>query len=233
MTEVISFNEHTIPIKAVRHALKEWGRKNFRYYPWRETLDPYRILISEVMLHRTQAKQVLPVYENFILKYPNIIELSKATKKDLNDSLYSLGLNWRIDLLYTMVMALNERFSGRVPIEREDLLSLPGVSDYIAGAVRCFAWNLPEPILDTNTVRIVGRMFGLEIKDSSRRSRQYWNLIEALVDPDEPSSYNYALLDLANNVCLKKRSPDCLRCPVLQWCKFGELVTVKAKGVLA
>jgi A/G-specific adenine glycosylase len=224
LTKVITVNEQTVHIRVVRQALKEWGRNNFRVYPWRRTSDPYRVLISEVMLHRTQAKQVLPIYEDFIQNYPNVVELSKATKEDLHDSLYSLGLRWRIDLIYAMARVLNEDFNGQIPMSKEDLLSLPGISEYIAGAVRCFAWNLPEPILDTNTVRVIGRMFGLEIKDSSRRNRQFRDLIAALVDPDEPRAYNYALLDLADKVCMKKQLPDCLRCPVLEWCRFGRIV---------
>lgn len=79
-----------------------------------------------------------------------------------------------------MVKVLNDRFEGQIPYKKADLMSLPGVSEYIASAVRCFAWNLPEPILDTNTVRVAGRLFGLEIKDSSRRNRQYRDLISTL-----------------------------------------------------
>lgn len=222
MTEVITANDHTVDAATVRHALIKWGQQNFRAYPWRETKEPFKVLLSEIMLHRTQASQVLPIYERFIQTYPNITALSKATNEDLHDILFSLGLRWRIDLIYEMVGVLNGRFSGQIPKEKEDLLSLPGISEYIAGAVRCFAWNLPEPILDTNTVRVVGRLFGLEIKDSSRRNRQYRTLIAALVDPDEPRAYNYALLDLADKVCMKKQLPDCPQCPILTWCQFGK-----------
>ena len=100
-----------------------------------------------------------------------------------------------------MAIQLVERFGGQVPQSKTDMLSLPGVSEYIASAVRCFAWNLPEAIIDTNTVRVVGRVFGLEIKDSSRRNRLFRDLIGALVDPVEPRVYNYALLDLADQIC--------------------------------
>lgn len=222
MTKAITANNHTIDAVVVRRALIKWGQKNFRAYPWRQTSDPYRVLISEIMLHRTQAVQVLPVYEHFVQMYPGVADLSKATKEDLQDILYSLGLRWRIGLIYEMVYVLNTQFRGQVPTEKDDLLSLPGVSDYIAGAVRCFAWNIPEPLLDTNTVRVVGRLFGMEIKDSSRRNRQYQNLVLALVDPDEPRAYNYALLDLADKVCMKKQLPECSQCPILMWCQFGK-----------
>ncbi len=223
MTKVITANNHTLDGIAVRQALIGWGQENFRTYPWRHTSDPYKVLVSEIMLHRTQASQVLPIYERFIQSYPDVAGLGGAAREDLQNILYSLGLRWRTDLLYEMATILNGQFSGQVPSKKDDLLSLPGVSEYIAGAVRCFAWNIPEPILDTNTVRVVGRLFGLEIKDSSRRNRQYRDLIEALVDPDEPRAYNYALLDLADKVCMKRQSPDCPQCPLLTWCQFGNI----------
>lgn len=218
VTKVIA--AHT-DIIAIRQALIFWGQKNFRSYSWRETSDPYKVLMSEIMLHRTRASQVLPIYEQFIQTYPNLDSLTKATKEDLQIVLYSLGLRWRIDLICEMVKVLNNCFSGQIPKVKKDLLSLPGVSEYIANSTRCFAWNLPEPIVDTNTVRIIGRLFGLEIKDSSRRNRQFNKLLSALVDPDEPRKYNYALLDLADKVCMKRQPPNCLECPILTWCQFG------------
>jgi A/G-specific adenine glycosylase len=117
---------------------------------------------------------------------------------------------------------LIERFDGRVPQDKSALLSLPGVSEYIASAVRCFAWNTPEALIDTNTVRVIGRLFGLEVKDSSRRNRLFIQLITALTDPDEPRNYNYALLDLADRICTKRQTPDHSMCPVSEFCAFGK-----------
>jgi A/G-specific adenine glycosylase len=202
-------------------SLIDWGRNNFRAFPWRFIDDPYCVLIAEVMLHRTQAIQVVPVYERFIENYPDEATLSRASREELVDALSSLGLRWRAELVYEMAVMLRERFDGQVPHEKAELLSLPGVSDYIAGAVRCFALNLPDPIVDTNTVRVTGRLFGLEIKDSSRRNRLFKDLIVALVDPNEPRAYNFALLDLAAIVCTKAKPPKCLECPVRQYCSYG------------
>ena len=221
MAEIVGVDEHKIYVVAFRKALTSWGQEHFRPFPWRLTEDPYRILMAEVMLHRTQAPQVTPVYERFIERYPDVPALARATKEELHDDLYSLGLRWRVDLIYAMAAGLIAYFDGRVPREKADLLSLPGVSEYIAGAVRCFAWNLPEALIDTNTVRVVGRLFELEIKDSSRRNRRFRELITALVDPDEPRVYNYTLLDLADQVCMKKRPPECVRCPVQKCCVYG------------
>lgn len=233
MSDTVQAEGHEVDAEAFRKALVDWGREHFRSFPWRLTTDPYHILMAEVMLHRTQATQVVPVYERFVERYPDVPSLARATKKDLHDILYSLGLHWRIDLVYEMAAELMGRFEGKIPESREDLLSLPGVSEYIAGAVRCFAWNLPEPLLDTNTVRVVGRVFGLEIKDSSRRNRHFRELITALVDLDKPRGYSYALLDLANEVCMKRQPPECFRCPMREQCVYGTDPPVSPAGSAA
>jgi A/G-specific adenine glycosylase len=223
VAKLVKAGDYALDAITFRKALIAWGQEHFRLFPWRLTEDPYRILMAEVMLHRTQAPQVVPVYEQFIKRYPDVSTLAQATKEELHEILYSLGLRWRIDLIYEMTAELMKQFGEQVPKSKEALLSLPGVSEYVAGAVRCFAWNLQEPLLDTNTVRVVGRLFGLEIKDSSRRNRRFQELIAALMDPNEPRAYNYALLDLANQVCRKKQAPECFKCPVQKHCVYGEI----------
>lgn len=208
-------------LSAFRHALLRWGERHFRPYPWRQTSDPYLILIAEVMLHRTQASQVMPVYEQFIKLYPDSHVLSKASRRDLQKTLLPLGLRWRIDLIHEMAREMVSRSAGRVPKEQSDLNELPGVSHYIASAVRCFAWNFQEVILDTNTVRVVARLLGLRATDSSRRSRLFRTLAEALIDRGNPRAYNYALLDLADKVCTARKPPVCEHCPVRKWCEYA------------
>lgn len=204
-----------------RKDLIAWGRKNFRSFPWRFTRQPYRVLLAEIMLHRTQANQVRPVYEWFVEKYPDTRSLAQASREQLSEELSSLGLRWRAELVHAMALQLLEQYGGYVPYERSDLLSLPGVSDYIASAVRCFAWEMPDPVVDTNTVRVTGRLYGLEIKDSSRRNRVFRDLISGLLDPDRPREYNFALLDLAALICTKAQPPKCIACPVRRYCEYG------------
>jgi A/G-specific adenine glycosylase len=221
MVYLVEANKHIIDANQMRKILISWGKANFRAFSWRMTRDPYKILLSEVMLHRTQAIQVVPVYRQFVQTYPDLQTMVQASKSELHDSLYSLGLRWRIDMLYEMGKEIMNRFDGEIPVAREDLLSLSGVSEYIAGAVRVFSWNLPEPLADTNTVRIIGRLFGLEIRDSSRRSNRFRKLLELLIDREQARAYNYALLDLADKVCTKKRPPDCPHCPLQEICHTG------------
>ncbi len=208
---------------SLRKALITWGAANYRDFPWRRTSDPYRLLIAEIMLHRTQASQVVPVYEKFIESYPDIKSLAQATNTDLKENLYSLGLHWRIDLIFSMVHMINEEYQGVIPSDKDKLLALPGVSEYIASALRCFAWNYPEPIIDTNTVRVVGRLYNLEVRDSTRRNRKFRNMVAEIVDPNEPRLFNYALLDLADKVCTKRKPPDCAVCPLLSACAYGSI----------
>jgi A/G-specific adenine glycosylase len=202
--------------------LISWGKDYFRPFPWRLTDDPYTILMAEIMLHRTQVAQVVPVFQTFIARYPDVVSLVHANQQELSTVLSPLGLHWRIDLIYSMGQKILNQFAMQIPKEKNDLLSLPGVSEYIASAVRCFAWNLPEPLIDTNTTRITGRVFGMETKDSSRRNSRFRNLIDTLLDPNDPRSHNYALLDLAHLICLKKQDPICQKCPVLTFCCFGQ-----------
>lgn len=220
-SQIVEANGHAVDATDFREALVAWGHAHFRPFPWRLTDDPYRILMAEVMLHRTQAVQVVATYERFTEWYPELALLAQATKEELRRVLSPLGLHWRVDMIYEMASDLMARFDGRVPWDKADLLCLPGVSDYIAGAVRCFAWNQAESLMDTNTVRVVGRVFGLEIKDSSRRNRLFRELIVTLLDPNEPRAYNYALLDLADQVCMKRRSPECPICPLRMYCAYG------------
>lgn len=227
VTEIVEANNHKINAVNFRKMMINWGRKHFRSFSWRLTDEPYRILMAEVMLHRTQALQVVPVYERFVAHYPNVSALVRTKREALHNILYPLGLHWRIDLIHAMAKDLRIHFNGRVPREKDALLSLPGVSDYIANAVCCFAWNQRQPLIDTNTVRVIGPLFGLEIKDSSRRNRRFRELIAVLVDPDEPRTYNYALLDLAERVCMKKRAPACCKCPVRKYCMYGAQVLAK------
>jgi len=203
-----------------RKALIDWGSDHFRPFPWRSTEDPYKILVAEVMLHRTQVSQVVPIYLQFLERFPDPMALKASRMSELRRILYSLGLRWRIELIHKMGVDLVKRFGGRIPTEKEELKNLPGVSDYIANAVRCFAWNLPEVLLDTNTVRIVARIFGLRVRASSRRSKEFRDLLGALLDPKQPRAFNYALLDLADAVCTLKQPPATEICPLSQWCMY-------------
>lgn len=207
-----------------RKLLLSWGDQNFQSYPWRETSDPYYILMAEIMLHRTQVKQVLPVYKKFLQKYPDIKKIFTTHEDQINKDLGSLGLHWRINLIKKMAEEICLKFNGIIPQEKDLLMSLPGISDYIASAVRSFAWNYPEAIIDTNTVRITSRIYGIGFRDSLRRNQSFQNLVKSIIDPVLPAKFNYSLLDLAHLVCHKKTEPQCTICPIMCYCLYGQIL---------
>lgn len=206
--------------KEIRSILLEWGKRHIRSFPWRETRDPWKVLLAEVLLHRTRADQVVPVYRKVVEHYPDPFSLATARLDDLERMLRPLGLHWRVSLLLEMARTIVREYDGHVPVDRESLRALPGISDYIAGAVRCFAFGLPDPVLDTNTVRVLGRLFGLRVTDSSRRSRRFRELMEAVVEGEDPRDLVLSILDLAALVC-RPRDPRCMECPLYSLCQHG------------
>lgn len=205
-------------IRRLRTLLISWGKENFRHYPWRETKDPYKILIAEILLHRTRADQVVPLYLNFIKRFPTNRTLTEADPDEIKQLLASAGLFWRIEMMHNMAGIIEDKFQGKIPHEKEILVSLPGVGNYIASALRCFAWGYPEILVDTNTVRITGRICGIEIHDGSRRQKKFLVKMEEILDKDTPEDFNYALLDLGSAVCLP-RDPLCEKCPINSICQ--------------
>ena len=207
-------------IKEIWRKILDWGRKNMRDYPWRNTQNMYRILVAETMLHRTKADQVKDTYEMFIQKFPNFESLVEAGPENIKSELYSLGLQWRSDYLYRMAEEVVEKYDGVLPLTKIELMDLPGVGNYIASAILCFGHNLPEPILDTNTVRVIGRVFGIKITDSSRRSKKFEKIMGDLVSCGEPRKFSLSLIDFAAMICTSKNDPECAICPLWNICRF-------------
>ncbi|KKH45791.1 DNA glycosylase [Methanosarcina sp. 1.H.A.2.2] len=210
-------------IKVIRTELLMWGGQNIREFPWRETSDPYKIAIAEVMLHRTKADQVKDIYEEFILKYPDFESIVRAGREAIKADLKSLGLFWRADLLYDMAVEVVEKYGGKLPLDRKKLMAMPGVGNYISAAILCFGYNLPEPVLDTNTVRVLGRIFGLNITDSSRRSKLFYDIMYDLVNFWDPKNVSFSLIDFANVICIPGEKPRCKICNLRDICTFFQI----------
>lgn len=195
-----------LPLDSIRENLLEWWTTHRREFPWRDTRDPYRVLIAEILLHRTRASQVIGPYGRFLQEYPDIHTVAASTPRELLEEFHSIGLSWRWRLLHAMAVQLRDQFGGQVPDDFDILVSLPGVSTYIASAVRCFAFGYADVLLDTNTVRTAGRITGLTIVDSSRRSSEYKRVLERMMDKRRPREFNFALIDFAALVC-RSRNP--------------------------
>ena len=198
-----------------RGVVQAWGAENRRDYPWRNTRSPYRILLSEVMLRRTRADQVVPVYRKVLRLYPTASKLAQARAPEIRKLLRPLGLVWRADNLVRMAEELRNEFACRVPTAPTRLKELTGVGDYVANAVACFAKGAAVAIVDTNVVRVIGRTFGLRLEGEARRRKEMIAASNLCLDRNDPRLYNYSILDFASLVC-RARSPDCDVCPLGQ-----------------
>jgi A/G-specific adenine glycosylase len=121
--------------------------------------------------------------------------------------------------MHKMAVVIVKKYNGIMPMEKEDLLNLPGVGEYIASALRCFSLNYPEPILDTNTVRIIGRYFGMNTSESSRRDKKFRQIYSTIINLCNPREFNYAMLDLGALIC-KPKNPRCNECPIQDSCNY-------------
>ncbi len=223
MTEPCAVHLADFDVKGFQRSLLRWWKKHKRHYPWRSTRSLYRVLVAEVLLHRTRADQVVPVYHALIARFPSIRSLADSDYPEVERLLTPAGLRWRTRLLHEMAKEVVRRHNGRIPVNREELEALPGVSHYIASAVRCFALGADDVLLDTNTVRIVGRLMGVPVTDGSRRSRTFRELLEFLIDRHHPRAFNFALIDLGAQIC-RARQPRCAECPVSGYCNYARKI---------
>ena len=218
--DILRLHDHELSLRLFHADLLSWSQDHLRVFPWRSTDNPFHILIAEMMLRRTQAKQVVPIYNQFILQYPDPQKLMNAPTEEVIQVLYPLGLAWRAPAFQKIAQVLVTDYNGKIPDQYETLLTLPGVGDYVASAVCCFAFNQTVPIIDTNTVRVAGRLFGIPTHAESRRRQPVRRLLKNLLDYQNPRIYNYSLLDFAASVCTPV-SPHCEDCPLSSHCVMG------------
>ena len=207
-------------IHIIRNSLLEWSKTHYRNYPWRETSDPYQILIAEIMLQRTNADQVNRIYDDFINKYPSFEIIDQKSMSELHNNLKSLELFWRINNIKKISKIIVESNNGQIPNNKKDLIKLPGIGQYIAGAFLISSYNQKNTVLDSNIVRLISRLFDFPVSDNSRRNKKYEETIESLFPKKSPRIFLYAVLDFTNAVC-KSRNPICVTCQLLTVCSYG------------
>lgn len=208
-------------VDAFRDALHAWFCKNMREYPWRRTRDPYRILVSEVMLQQTQIATVLGkgYYTRFLDAFPDVHALAAADDTGLLKAWEGLGYYRRARMLRDTARAVIGRHGGDFPHEPAALAALPGIGRYTAGALRAFAFGLPAVVVDGNVVRLLARLMNFsKAVDDAPGQRQIWKWAETLADPERPRSYHAALMELGQTHC-RPGTPDCHACPVARFCQ--------------
>lgn len=199
--------------------LIEWFSSNARSFPWRDETDPYKILIAEKLLQQTTYGHVLRVYEAFVEKFPNLQSLAKAEIPEIEGTIRRLGFQrQRAEQFKELASFALDQYKGRVPSNKEDLMKLSGVGNYVANAVLCFAFNKGEPIVDMNVRRVVGRYFGWEgAKDAEIEGR-----LRQLIPKGKANQFNWGLIDFSALICSRK--PKCKKCFLSDHCLYTKEV---------
>ena len=195
--------------------LLQWYARHGRDLPWRHTRDPYRVLVSEIMLQQTQVSRVVPKYREWMRKYPSWGVLAKAPVRQVRDTWYPLGYNVRPIRLREIARTVTRKYAGRLPDTKPELLALKGIGRYTAGALLTFAYGKREPILDTNVRRVLHRVF---FGNRPVTDRVLWDLSAAVLPRRQPYDFNQALMDLGATVCTA-RAPACPGCPMRPSCR--------------
>jgi A/G-specific adenine glycosylase len=214
-------------LAAFRRGLLAWYRRHGRDLPWRRTRNPYEILVSEVMLQQTQVKRVLEFYPRFLARYPTAEELAAAPESAVREAWDGLGYYRRASNLQRAAIEVADRHGGRFPETPEELVRLPGIGRYTAGAVASFAFGADAAILDTNAARVLTRVFGAGRRRKGREAR-LWALAQAAIPAGRGYPFNQGIMDLGAMVCTARR-PACPGCPVRRACRTGREATPSAR----
>lgn len=203
-----------------RRRMLRWYRNEGRSYSWRETNDPYKVLLAEMLLQRTQADQVMHVYEELSEHFPTVGDLADAPSRELKTAIRHLGIIYRAERIKLLAKELVKKHGGEIPTSEAELLSLPGIGRYAANAVLVLAMGKNLPLLDPNIVRVLERVF--EIKSEKTKpttDEKLWQAVANLIPRGKAREFNLALIDLGATVCTQ-RKPLHDECPVRDICKY-------------
>lgn len=228
-------NNHRTGVRLLRRRLLTWFRKHARDLPWRRTRDAYRVLVSEFMLQQTQVSRVLEYYPRFLSRFPSVGDLARARPKAVREAWNGLGYYARARNLHALAREVTGT-GGRVPDDPAELMKLPGVGRYTAGAIACFAYEKPVATVDTNIARVIRRVWGIRnaergARNSSAASRRIWEIAANIVPRNGKAAwrFNQAMMELGATVCVARR-PKCPGCPVRSSCRTGNTRRTDAPG---
>jgi A/G-specific adenine glycosylase len=202
---------------AFRRALLRWYDQHRRDLPWRETLDPYRIWLSEIMLQQTRVAAVLEHYRIFLKLFPNVHALAAASEEAVLAAWSGLGYYRRARMLHRCAQQIVEQHGGGFPQNAKALLALPGIGRYTAAAIASIAFAEPVAVVDGNVERVLRRLIGRKTIGINLTTPQTWQHAQALLANSRPGDFNQAMMELGAIVCVP-REPRCAICPVRKWC---------------
>lgn len=186
--------------------------------PWRETRDPYKIWISEIMLQQTRVDQAWPYFERFIGEFPTVFDLAEADQQRVMKAWEGLGYYSRARNLHAAAKMIVSDFEGKLPEEYDEIIKLKGIGPYTAAAITSIAFGKANAVVDGNVIRVITRYFGIE--DDVRRSRTtklVQQHVDELISTEHPAEFNQGLMEIGSTVCTPTK-PDCLNCPILDGC---------------
>ena len=202
-----------------RETLLDWFSRYQRDLPWRNTDDPYRIWVSEVMLQQTQVKKVVDYYEKFIARFPSVRDLASAPLQDVLKVWEGLGYYARARNLQKAAQVIVTELDGEVPTDYATFRKLPGVGDYSAAAVQSIAFDAPYAAVDGNIKRVLARLFLMDAPiNDAKSAKVFQQKADALLEPNAPGLFNQAVMELGAIIC-RPQSPACLVCPVNLFCE--------------
>jgi len=195
-----------------------WGDRHPRELPWKETGDPYKIWISEIILQQTQVAQGIPYYQRFIRKLPTVHHLAAASEDEVLRLWQGLGYNSRARNLHYAAQTIMRRHDGHFPTSYEDILALKGIGPYTAAAISSFAFGLRKPVLDSNVIRVLSRVFGIsDVSTDPIVRRHMYDILDEMIAAHDPAMFNQSMMNFGAMVCSAKK-PECAGCPVSNQC---------------
>jgi A/G-specific adenine glycosylase len=212
-----------IELKKFRDSLLNWFRDHRRELPWRNSRDPYRIWISEIMLQQTRVAAVIPYYEKFLARFPDVKSLAEAPPDEVLRLWSGLGYYSRARNLQDAAQQIAAKHGGKFPCTRDEVLALAGIGEYTAAAILSIAFGERRAVLDGNVARVLSRLEAIrgDLRES-KRWRELQSSADRLLAPESAGDWNQAMMELGATVCTP-RSPHCLLCPVLQFCQGRKL----------
>ncbi len=210
---------NTQELKCCAAALMDWYTSHFRALPWRESLDPYRIWVSEIMLQQTRIEAVLPYYTRFMEVCPTVEVLAALPEERLMKLWEGLGYYSRARNLQKAARTIVAEYGGKLPSDYDKLLALSGIGDYTAGAIASIAFDIPVPAVDGNVMRVLSRLLNDNTDVLSSGAKRYFaSIVRQMLPQQGAGRFNQALMELGETVCLPHSNPDCPGCPWLDKC---------------
>ncbi len=198
--------------------LLKWYEQNARELPWRSEQSPYRTWVSEVMLQQTQVDTMLPYYEKWMVRFPDIVSLANASEQEVLSAWEGLGYYSRARNLLRAARIIMDEMDGQLPQTPQDLQELPGIGPYTAAAIASIVFEVDAAAVDGNIRRVLARVFDVQEPAGSREGEKvFWSIANENLPPCQASSYNQALMDLGSVICTPK-DPKCDDCPVATYC---------------